>query len=131
MQVERFIPATSSNDPVFTPNDGLACDPDWGWTVNFGHYGGREHGVPVWNGKPCGYRATFSVEMVGHGSEGERLARAIWGRRHELAAIVAQHPIANVAGVPTARLAVSENHDGSWTVREYDFGRFREILPPR
>jgi hypothetical protein len=128
---ERIIPASDQHDPILTPNDGISSDPDWGWTLNYGHYGSRESGVPVWGGKPCGHTGTFSVEMIGTGSEGERRAREIWGRRHELAALVAAHPIANVSGVPTARLSIAFNRDGTWTVAEYDFHRWSEILPPR
>jgi hypothetical protein len=131
MQRDPFIPATDQRDPLLTGNDGLRSDPEWGWSVNYGHYGSREHGVPVVNGKPAGHTGTFSVEMIGVDSEGERFARAIWGRRHELSALVAAHPIPNVSGVPTARLRIGENRDGSWTVREYDFNRWSEVLPPR
>lgn len=131
MRRERFIPETVPDDPRFTPNDGIACDPEWGWSVNYGHYGGRQDGVPVWDGAACGYRATFAVEMAGVGDEGERRARLIWSRRAEIAELVAAHADPRTRGVPTARLAIRETADGGLQIREYDLRRFTDRLPPR
>ena len=128
---ERTLPATDERDPILTPNDGIGHDPDWGYSINYGHYGSREHGVPVWGGVPCGHTATFAVELCGQGAAGRRTAEAIWERRHELVALVAAYPLDNVAGTPTARLSISIQRDGSWVVGEYDFRRFRVVLPPR
>lgn len=128
---ERVVPSTDARDPLLTPNDGLTHDPDWGWSLNYGHYGSRDDdGFPVWGGERRPFVATFAIELCGHGETGRARAERFWARRHELAALVATHtPVAR--GVPSARLSVREEDDGSLLVSEYDARRWSDRLPPR
>jgi hypothetical protein len=128
---ERIVPSTDARDPSLTPNDGLTHDPDWGWSLNYGHYGSRDDEVyPVWGGERRPFVATFSVELCGHGDAGRARAELLWARRHELAALVATHTPA-ARGVPTARLSVREETGGSLVVGEYDFHRWSDRLSSR
>lgn len=128
---ERIVPSTDERDPALTPNEGLSHDPDWGWSLNYGHYGSRDdEGFPVWGGARLPFVATFAVERCGHGAAGRARAELLWSRRHELAALVAAHA-ADGRGIPSARLAISVEPDGALLVREYDFGRWSDRLPPR
>ena len=117
---ERLIPTTNERDPLLTPNDGIAHDPDWGWSLNYGHYGSRDdEGFPIHGGARRTFTATFAVELCGHGAVGRATAEAIWARRHEIAAVVAAH-VRVQQGVPSARLAVRIDLDGSCRISEYD-----------
>jgi hypothetical protein len=117
---ERHIPSTDERDPLLTPNDGIAHDPDWGWSLNYGHYGSRDdEGFPIYGADRRTFTATFAVELCGHGATGRSIAEAIWARRHEIAAVVATH-VRLRHGVPSARLAVQIHPDGSCQISEYD-----------
>ena len=137
-------------DPAVTYlNVGVEVCPDsddhpWGGTVSVNHFGtglhqkiGQRldsnyrrvpHMVPVGALRdrakyvPLPDVTPWRVEFVNDEAQGAR----VWARRDDISALVRQHS----ADRYNPRLKVTEHADGSWTISEYDYGRWTATLPP-
>ena len=78
--------------------------------VNHYYYGLVRDDVVRWH---------YDPSMTGRATPAP--AAEVWERRDEITAIVARHGGA-------ARVRVTVNEDGTWTVADYDWGKWSEIL---
>jgi hypothetical protein len=131
-----LVPRIETGDPRFTATDGIRVDDDRGYSINYGYYGGWEHGIPVLDGEGRGFFAAFAIELLGRGADGRELANELWERRAEIAALVIANqtdPAWNAVGqrIPACRLSACRQPDGTITIGEYDHRRWRATLPAR